>query len=128
VENCVWGWLSKKLINNHSFLIIYMACPEPVEGSAVEGVEPISEAKKMLFRLTINPRPNSLGYFGREINAPNPYDRPEKTVTINAVFSPLIFWFYGGYFVYFNWLVLCVCYRTFVLKNGYMEAKRRSRR
>jgi hypothetical protein len=45
----------------------------------------------MLLRMTINPRHNSLRYSSRQIDAPNPSDRTETTVTVNTVFSPLIF-------------------------------------
>ena len=58
--------------------------------SGEAGSNLISEAK-MLLRMTINPRPNFCGYYADQIGAPNPYDRPEITVTINMVFSPLIF-------------------------------------
>ncbi len=32
----------------------------------------------MLLRLTINTRPNSLGYYADETEAPNAYDRPAE--------------------------------------------------
>jgi len=75
----------------------------------------------MLLRMTINPRRNSLGYYAGEIEATNAYRWADITVAIGAVFSSLMFWLCSGFFVYFNWLGLCVCFRTWVSKYACNE-------
>jgi hypothetical protein len=75
----------------------------------------------MLLRLTINGWRNSLGYYADEIEAPNAYHWADIAVTISAVFSSLMFWLCSGFFVYFNWLGLCVCFRTWMSKYTHNE-------
>jgi len=74
----------------------------------------------MLLRMTINTQPNSFGYYADEIEVPNAYHQADITVTIGVVFS-LMFWLCCGFFVYFNWLGLCVCFRTWVPKYACNE-------
>ena len=75
----------------------------------------------MLLRLTTNPRRNSLGYCTGEIESPDAYHQADITIIISAVFSSLMFWLFIGFFVYFNWLGLCVCFRTWVSKYAHNE-------
>ena len=94
-----------------------------------QGFSAISMAgwrQKMLLRMTINTQPNSFGYYADEIEVPNAYHQADITVTIGVVFS-LMFWLCCGFFVYFNWLGLCVCFRTWVPKYACNERYIKSR-